>query len=1091
VKRSNKGVIVKMARGIIDNKQSGLVGDVLKDCITKGSKLSIAAAHLTLYAFVELKKELLLLDEFRFIFTEPAFIEGENILKEQIEKNEAFLYGVEEERKYKIELNQAYIAKQFAEWLKRKAQIKSVTSQRIQGGFYHVKNKDGTQIGLVGGAPFSSPGLGYSNSSSMYINNIVDDLETNKQLIRNFDDIWQNEYVLQDVKEQILRRLKVLYKENSPEFIYFVTLYNLFKDFLQDTKNYEVLQTKTGFENTVIWNKLYDFQRDGVIGAINKIETYGGCIIDDSVGLGKTFEALAIIKYYELRNHRVLVLAPKKLRENWEVYRLNDKRNILIDDRFSYDLLNHTDLSRERGYSGAINLEHVNWGNYDLVVIDESHNFRNNDPRKSHITRYARLMNDIIKSGVKTKVLMLSATPVNNKLDDLKNQIAFITEGNDKTLAETANIKLISQTIRRAQSQFNKWSNLPENERTTERLLDMLSWDYFALLDSLTIARSRRHIEKYYNIKDIGKFPRRLKPMNIKKTIDVKNEFPPLSVINNDILRLHFAIYSPMKYILPHRKSFYYEKYDTKVSNGRVLKQTDRENNLVYLMKTNLLKRLESSIHSFSLTLESIIKNIDLHIRKIENYHSSFEPIENEDDIDMDDPELEDALIGSKVKILLQDIDLIRWKEDLLYDRDILVKMLQRAKRITPDRDQKLLALKEIIQTKIENPINGQNKKLLIFTAFADTAKYLYENLHQWILHNFGLHSAVVTGSDHPKTTLKMKKADFNSVLTNFSPISKEREKVMPNMTEEIDILIATDCISEGQNLQDCDYLVNYDIHWNPVRIIQRFGRIDRLGSKNERIQLVNFWPSMELDEYINLVGRVKDRMTILDISSTGEENVIADNSNEMKDLEYRRKQLEKLQNEVIDLEDISGNISLTDFTMDDFRMDLLNFMKKNKDVIENAPLGLFSITTNKNEKLREEIKPGIIFCLKQINNFTASSEQNALHPYYLVYVKEDGEVLYNQVHIKKILDIYRSLCNGQKEVEEDLYATFYEETNNGKEMGKYKALLEKAVEDIVGKMDQQLTLNIFSLGNLDGLVTNANTSLQDFEIISYLIIKG
>ena len=1076
---------------MIDNKQRGLVGDVLKKHMQKGSKLSIAAAHFTLYAFVELKKELSQIEEFRFIFTEPAFVRGDYLANEKIAKNETLLYGVEEEQTYKAELNQAYIAKEFAKWLKQKAKIKSVTTRKIEGGLYHVQNKDGTQIGLVGGAPFSSPGLGYSNSSNMYINTITDDEKENMELIRQFDDIWKNEYALQDVKEQILRQLEVLYQEHTPEFIYFVTLYNLFKDFLQETRDYSTLQTKTGFEKTTIWNKLYDFQRDGVVGAINKIETYGGCIIADSVGLGKTFEALAIIKYYELRNHRVLVLAPKKLRENWEIYRANDKRNSLLEDRFSYDLLNHTDLSRKSGYSGNINLEYVNWGNYDLVVIDESHNFRNNDPRKSHITRYSRLMNDIIKAGVKTKVLMLSATPVNNKLDDLKNQIAFITEGNDKALAETANIKSINQTIRRAQSQFKKWSSLPEEERTTERLLDMLSWDYFTLLDSLTIARSRRHIEKYYNVKDIGQFPMRLKPINIKETIDEKDEFPALEKINNEILRLRLAVYSPMQYILPHMKDVYSEKYDTKVANGRIFRQTDRENSLVHLMKSNLLKRLESSIHSFSLTLQNIIHNIDSLIDKIDNYNPGNETIGDITDIDIEDPELEDALIGSKVKILMKDMDLIRWKQDLLYDREILAKLLVQAKQVTPERDKKLLALKKVIKNKIENPINGQNKKLLIFTAFADTAKYLYENLHQWILQNFGLHSAVVTGSEHPKTTLKFKKVDFNNVLTNFSPISKERAKVMPNMTEEIDILIATDCISEGQNLQDCDYLVNYDIHWNPVRIIQRFGRIDRLGSKNERIQLVNFWPSMELDEYINLVGRVKDRMTILDISSTGEENVIADNSNEMKDLEYRRKQLEKLQNEVIDLEDISGNISLTDFTMDDFRMDLLNFMKKNKDVIEKAPLGLFSITTNKNEKLSAEIQPGVIFCLKQINNFTASNEQNALHPYYLVYIKEDGNVLYNHVHIKKILDIYRSLCNGQKEVEAQLYAAFYEETKNGKEMGQYKMMLEKAVEDIVGKIDQQLTLNIFSLGNLDSLVTNANTSLQDFEIISYLIIKG
>lgn len=1078
-----------MKKGIIDNKQTGLVGDVLKEHINKGSKISVAAAHFTLYAFVELKKELANVDELRFIFTEPAFIEDKDFNREQINKNEAFLYGVEEEHNYRMDLKQGYIAKELAKWIKGHAQFKSVTKQKIQGGLYHLANKDGSQIGLVGGAPFSSAGLGYSNSSSMYINNIVDDIESNDQLLKNFEAIWQNEDALQDVKTSIIERIEMLYKENSPEFIYFVTLYNLFKEFLEGAKDFDALQSQTGFEDTSIWKKLYDFQKDGVMGAINKIENHGGCIIADSVGLGKTFEALAVIKYYELRNHRVLVLTPKKLRENWSVYRLNDKRNILSEDRFSYDLLNHTDLSRESGYSGDINLEHVNWGNYDLIVIDESHNFRNNEARKDRVTRYSRLMSDIIRAGVKTKVLMLSATPVNNKLDDLKNQIAFITEGEDEALHASANIKNISHTIRIAQSQFNKWSNLDEQERSTDRLLDMLSWDYFTLLDSLTIARSRRHIEKYYNMKEIGQFPTRLQPLNRKVSVDNEDEFPTLEKINNDILRLRLAVYSPMQYILMNMRKTYSDKYDTKVANGQVFRQADRESNLIHLMKANLLKRLESSVHSFALTLESIVTNINGYIEKIEN----FTPVSDTTDImdvDIDDPELEDALIGSKVKILLNDVDLIRWKQDLLYDREILTNLLAYAKKVTTARDEKLIRLKQEIKEKIEKPINGDNKKILIFTAYADTAKYLYENLNKWALQYFDIHTALVTGSENPKTTLKLKKVDFNSVLINFSPMSKDRQRVMPNVQEEIDILIATDCISEGQNLQDCDYLINYDIHWNPVRIIQRFGRIDRLGSRNDKIQLVNYWPSMELDEYINLVGRVKDRMTILDISSTGEENVIAENSSEMKDLEYRRKQLEKLQNEVIDLEEISGNISLTDFTMDDFRMDLLNYMKTNEDIVKNSPLGLFSITTNKNEKIQDEVEQGVIFCLRQINNFTSTNERNALHPYFLIYMKENGEVLFNHVHIKKILDLYRSLCHGQGEAEEHLYKAFYDETRNGKEMSNYKELLEKATNEIVGKMDEQSTLNIFSLGNLDTLVTSANTSLQDFEIISYLIVK-
>ncbi|MGG3435064.1 helicase-related protein [Heyndrickxia coagulans] len=1073
-----------MSKGIIDNKQTGLVGTVLKENITKGSKISIAAAHFTLYAFVELKKELSNIDEFRFVFTEPSFVENSS------GESEASLFGVKEEQKYKVDLTQSYVAMELANWIKKKAQFKSMVGQRIEGGLYHVLNKDGNQIGLVGGAPFSSPGLGFSNSSNIYINNIVDDYSTNRQLLESFESIWENAQLLKDVKEDIINRVELLYKENSPEFIYFVTLYNLFKDFLEGNRDFRILQEKTGFESTTIWNKLYNFQKDGVVGAINKIETYGGCIIADSVGLGKTFEALAVIKYYELRNYRVLVLAPKKLRENWSVYRLNDKRNILAEDRFSYDLLNHTDLSRKSGYSGDINLEHINWGNYDLIVIDESHNFRNNEARNDRVTRYSRLMEEIIKAGVKTKVLMLSATPVNNKLDDLKNQIAFITEGKDSALEKTANIKSVSHTIRIAQTQYNKWSNLDEEERTTERLLDMLSWDYFSLLDSLTIARSRRHIEKYYNMNDIGKFPNRLIPLNIKESIDEIGQFPPMEQINNEILRLKLAVYSPMQYILPNMRAIYSEKYDTKIANGKVFKQTDRENSLIYLMKSNLLKRLESSIHSFTLTLEKIIQNIDLHIRKIDNFDPNLDISTDIMNLDVEDPELSDALIGSKVKILPRDVDLIRWKQDLMYDKEILVKLFSQAKEITAKRDKKLNKLKNVIEQKMNHPINEGNKKVLIFTAFADTAKYLYENLHKWILNKYGLHTAIVTGSDNPKTTLKMKKVDFNNVLTNFSPISKEREKVQPDMVEEIDILIATDCISEGQNLQDCDYLINYDIHWNPVRIIQRFGRIDRLGSKNEDIQLVNFWPSMELDEYINLIGRVKNRMIIMDISSTGEENVIVEDSNEMKDLEYRRKQLEELQNEVIDLEEVNGTISLTDFTMDDFRMDLLNFMKDNGKEVKTAPLGLFSLVSNHNHNLQDEVKPGVIFCLKQIANITEANEKNALFPYFLVYIQENGEVLYSNSKVKKILDIYRSLCLGKHEAAEELYELFNRETSKGRKMEHYKELLEKTVDEIVGKIEQQTTLNIFSLGSLDSLVTSTNTNLQDFEVISYLIIK-
>lgn len=1081
-----------MKQKIIDNKQYGLVGDCLKEHIKENSKISIAAAHFTIYAFEELKDELSNIEEFKFLFAQPTFINHKNkMIEQKIKENENKIYGVEEEVNYKTNLNQAYIARELGKWIKSKAEIKSMVSKSLGESIYYIENDDEEDnISITGGSPFSAPGLGYTNSAFMNHNQYTNNEEFNKELKTVFNKIWNNEDLVKDVKKDILEKISLLYKDNSPEFLYFITLYNIFKNFLEENEDREVIQSRTGFKDTIVWNKLYNFQRDGVIGAINKIEKFGGCIIADSVGLGKTFEALAVIKYYELKNNKVLVIAPKKLRENWSIYRQqNDTRNPLGDDRFSYDLLNHTDLSRNGGMSGDIDLNYVNWGNYDLVVIDESHNFRNNQARNDRETRYTKFMNNIIKSGIKTKVLMLSATPVNNKLDDLKNQIAFITEGNDKALSNSAEISSINKTLRKAQTIFNKWGKIPQEERTTEELLEMLNWEYFKLLDSLTIARSRKHIEKYYNITDIGEFPKRLEPINIKEDVDIKEEFPSLKSINTDILRLNLAVYSPMKYILPHKIDVYEAKYDTKIKGGKAtFKQTDRESSIVYLMKSSLLKRLESSINSFTLTLSKILSNIEITLSKIENFKGEYSY--DIEDIDNLDEELEDFMIGSKVKILLNDMDIIKWKQDLEYDRVLLSNLLNQSKKVDETRDKKLKALKNVISNKIENPINEGNKKVIVFTAFADTAKYLYENINKWVLKKYNVNTALVTGSDNPKTTLKLQKVDLSSVLINFSPKSKERTKLNPSMKSEIDILIATDCISEGQNLQDCDYLINYDIHWNPVRIIQRFGRVDRLGSTNKYIQLVNFWPSIELDEYINLETRVKQRMTMLDISATGEENVIAKNSNEMKDLEYRRNQLEQLQKEVIDLEDVSGNVSLTDFTMDDFRMDLINLMDKYENIVEETPTGIYSLVKNENEKLKDEIKPGVIFCLKRVESYEDEPDKNPIYPYYLVYISEDGEVLYSYTNVKKILDIYRSLCSGKSHVIKELIEDFNRETKNNKKMDKYKDLLTKATDDILGKVEEQQTISIFSFGGLSNLISGSDTNSDDFEVISYLVIR-
>lgn len=827
---------------LIDNKKSSKLGEVLKENIQNNCKLSIISSYFTLYGFFYLKKALDKVQSTRLIINSKQFKDDLNLL-----------LSTKSEIKLKNNFQQAKIAKDCYEWLRQKAQIKDIKIENsIPFNLYHLQNINNNDFAIQGSSNLSSDGLGYTHSNIFAMNIGINDYNSTKDLLNSFDEIWNNEDMVEDIKEDILKNLENIFKYNSPQFVYFMTLYNIFKDFVEELDEDKIIKAKTGFKDTLVWNKLYNFQKDGVIGAIDKLEKYNGCIIADSVGLGKTFEALAVIKYYELRNDRVLVLCPKKLRENWTLYTVNDKRNVLNKDRFNYDVLNHTDLSRAKGYSGEINLSTLNWSNYDLIVIDESHNFRNTSTnKKTSKSRYAFLLEEVLQKGVKTKVLMLSATPVNNRLNDLKNQLYFVTEGQDESFKDFG-IKSIEQTLRKAQNKFNQWLELPNSDRTTNNLLDKLNFDYFKLLDLITIARSRKHITKYYNTKDIGKFPERLKPINHKPDIDTLNQFPALSEINKTIRKLTLCAYSPLKYVLPFKLGEYEEKYDIETHSGSKFKQIDRENSLIHLMRVNLLKRMESSINSFTLTVEKLLKRNEDLLKMIESHNSSEISEMSIVDIDIEDDEYADRLIGNKVKVLISDIDKIKWMQDIQNDILKLQELYNHAKQVTQDRDLKLQTLKNIISNKIQNPINNNNKKIIIFTAFADTAMYLYESISkEFIKHN--IHSCLITGSGNNKTTFDTKDKDLNSLLTHFSPVSKEREKIDIQTQGEIDILIATDCISEGQNLQDCDYLVNYDIHWNPVRIIQRFGRVDRLGSKNDKIQLVNFWANMELDEYINL----------------------------------------------------------------------------------------------------------------------------------------------------------------------------------------------------------------------------------------------
>ena len=1074
---------------ILDNI-TNTVRDDLQVEIKRGSKISVAAACFSMYAYQELKKQLESVEEFRFIFTSPTFV------KEKAEKQkrefyiprlsrETSLYGTEFEIKLRNEMTQRAIAKECADWIRRKAKFKSNTTGENMTGFMTVDAKD-AQTAYMPMSGFTTVDIGCERGNNTY--NMVNCMEApfSQQYMQLFDQLWNNREKMQDVTNVVIENISTVYAENSPEFIYFMTLYHVFSEFLDDISEDVLPNEATGFKQSKIWSMLYDFQRDAVLAIINKLEKYNGCILADSVGLGKTFTALAVVKYYENRNKSVLVLCPKKLAENWNTYKGNYVNNPIAADRLNYDVLFHTDLSRNGGMSNGLDLSRLNWGNYDLIVIDESHNFRNGIGTHSNTqeNRYQKLMEKVIRAGVKTKVLMLSATPVNNRFVDLKNQLAIAYEGNSENLDERLNTtKSLEDIFKQAQKAFNAWSKLDQEQRTTDALLRTLDFDFFELLDSVTIARSRKHIEKYYDTNEIGKFPERMKPISVRPCLTDLNNAINYNEIYDQLMQLTLCVYTPSNYIFPSKL----QKYkDLTHNKGENLTQTGRERGIQRLMSINLLKRLESSVNSFQLTLTRIKELINGTIEAINRFEkygsadiSMYEA--SRDDWDIDDENTEFFTVGKKVKIELADMDWKSWRNELQQDADVLERLTLMVADITPEHDPKLQELLRLLDEKITNPINPNNKKVLIFSAFSDTAEYLYDNVSMYMKDKYGLNTAVITGTIDGQTTIKGFPATLNNVLTCFSPVSKDRDVLMPNSRNEIDILIATDCISEGQNLQDCDYLVNYDIHWNPVRIIQRFGRIDRIGSQNKVIQLVNFWPDLTLDDYINLKSRVETRMKITVMTSTGDDDLI--NPEEQGDLEYRKAQLKRLQEEVVDIEDMSDGISIMDLGLNEFRLDLLDYMKRNGDM-DKKPRGLHAVVP-----ATEELPEGVIFVLKNINNSVNVDKRNRIHPFYMVYISTDGEIICDYLNPKKLLDDVRLLCRGKSKPISEVYERFNRETDDGRNMADMSELLSEAINSIIDVKEESDIDSLFSAGGTSALMS-AVSGLDDFELICFLVVK-
>ena len=1074
---------------IFDNVTE-IVRDDMEKTIKRGSKVSIAAACFSMYAYNVLKKQLESIDELRFIFTSPTFI-TEKAEKQKREfyiprlSREQSLYGTEFEIKLRNEMRQKAIAQECAEWIKKKVHFKSNTTGENMSGFMTVDSSS-EKVAYMPLGGFTTVDIGCERGNNSY--NMVNRMESpfSTQYMQLFDSLWNDRDKLQDVTDVIIDNITSAYNENSPEFIYFMMLYHVFSEFLNDISEDVLPNEATGFKQSKIWNMLYDFQKDAALAIINKLEKYNGCILADSVGLGKTFTALAVIKYYENRNKTVLVLCPKKLSENWNTYKDNYVNNPIASDRLNYDVLFHTDLSRNGGTSNGLDLDRLNWGNYDLVVIDESHNFRNGAGTHANTqeNRYVKLMDKVIRAGVKTKVLMLSATPVNNRFVDLKNQLALAYEGNSEYINEKLDTKKpIEEIFRQAQKAFNAWSKLKPEDRTTDALLRTLDFDFFEVLDSVTIARSRRHIEKYYDTTEIGKFPQRLKPISLRPSMTDLNTAINYNQIYEQLMLLTLCIYTPSDYIFPSKLPKY---IDLTHNKGNNLTQSGREQGIQRLMSINLLKRLESSVYSFNLTLSRILELIKCTIKAIDDFEkygrADLDMYEaNDSDFDMEDSNTDYFSVGKKVKIDLADMDYKTWRTELQQDADTLELLTLMVADITPEHDLKLQTLLHLLDDKMRQPINDGNKKVLIFSAFSDTAEYLYDQVSKYMKNNYGLDTAVITGSIDGRTTVKGLKATLNNVLTCFSPISKSRDVLMPGSTTDIDILIATDCISEGQNLQDCDYLVNYDIHWNPVRIIQRFGRIDRIGSRNQYIQLVNFWPDMTLDEYINLKSRVETRMKISVMTSTGDDDLI--NPEEKGDLEYRKQQLKRLQEEVVDIEDMSTGISIMDLGLNEFRLDLLEYIKTHDD-LSKKPKGLHAVVPADNEN-----PEGVIFVLRNINNSINIDNQNRIHPFYMVYIGVDGDIVCDYLNPKKLLDTVRLLCRGKREPVLSLCRKFNEETDDGRNMREVSELLNDAINSIIDVKEESDIDSLFSAGGTSALMSEIN-GLDDFELICFLVVK-
>ena len=1066
-------------RHILDN-QTNTVVDYLRKHLQGSDAFRLVSAYFSIYGYEQLEEVLNTVAEVRFLYGDPTSVEDVDPGNAEPKSFDVTEKGLAPNHA----LQRKFLAQRCEEWVRRKnVSIRSIARANFLHGKLYLTSPSGRSV--VGSSNFTRRGLGASSQANIEINLASDDIETYAELRAWFDRIWADDELTTDVKNQVLKALARIGEEHAPELIYYKTLYEIFRDEIEARLAQEGRAADVSLGDTAIWKALYKFQKDGALSVITRLQRHNGCILADSVGLGKTYTALAVIKHYELRNERVLVLCPRKLRENWSLYQahVGHKGNPFMDDRFAYSLLSHTDLSRDSGRAGDIDLANFNWQNYDLIVIDESHNFRNHEGK-----RYERLLNEVIGTGAKTKVLMLSATPVNTSLIDLRNQIYLMTENRQDSFRESLGISDIDNLLNRAQSHFKDWEKkAPVNgQRNKKELLDNLGSDFYRLLGGVSIARSRRQIEEFYaqEIERIGRFPDREKPANVYPPTDLLGGLSYKELAER-ISEFTLSVYRPSKYVVSE-KGLLQLAQEKKEHN---FNQADREEFLIAMIRTNFLKRLESSAHSLTLTLERTIGKIDALLEKIDRYESRLVGEDAQADILPEDDEDDEEFLINRARhpYSLADLDLHRWKKELRQDKETLTVAYDSVAQITPQRDGKLARIKQQIRKRDASPTtdrNGrENRKLLVFTTFKDTAEYLFDNLKE-LADKLNLNMAMVSGD----ATQTMAGANnFNGILDNFAPVARGRGNSSKGCN--IDLLIATDCISEGQNLQDCDTVLNYDIHWNPIRIIQRFGRIDRIGSQSNAVRMINYWPTEEMEEYLRLQTRVEARMALADATASGDENPLDDSLSESfeDELNFRARQLKQLLDENIDLEDLDEGVAMSDFTLDQFIAQLLHYLEKNREELEQTPLGAYAVVDNAKDA-------GVIWVLRQRNADLDKQTQAAspVHPFYLVHVRKDGGIGHGCAGARLTLDLFQELSLGKTEAINELCDRFNGQTDNGRDMAAYNELLNAAIRDISRKHGKTQITGLGLLGSGDFKLPKASaspTSVEDFELITWLAV--